>query len=222
MSCLKTFLNGIIKENPVLVMLLGTCPTLAVTTTAANGLGMGITTMFALVFSNVAISLLKGLIPRQVRLPCYIVIVAGFVTFLSFMLQIIPWLYWLYESLGLFLPLIAVNCIIFERAEAFASKNNPFISLIDGLGMGAGFTLALFVMGSAREILGSGSWMGLKIPMGEISPMMIFGLPAGGFFMYGIIIAFVGKITKKPPRAIGCEGCPSRGVCKDFAKGGDN
>jgi electron transport complex protein RnfE len=212
-------MNGIIKENPVLVMLLGTCPTLAVTTTAANGLGMGIATMFALVFSNVVISLLKSVIPRQVRLPCYIVIVAGFVTFISFMLQIIPWLYWLYESLGLFLPLIAVNCIIFERAEAFASKNNPFISLIDGLGMGTGFTLALFIMGTAREILGAGSWMGYEISIGEIPPMMIFGLPAGGFFMYGIIIAAVGKLTKKPVRTIGCENCPSRATCKNFTAG---
>jgi len=219
-SYLKTFTNGIIKENPALVMLLGMCPALAVTTTAANGLGMGLATMFVLICSNVAISLLKNIIPNQVRLPCYIIIIAGFVTFVKQMLEaFIPWLY---DSLGLFLPLIAVNCIIFGRAEAFASRNNPLKSAVDGAGMGIGFTLALLIMGSVREILGSGTLMAgtalaMDIPGFKDEPIILFVLPAGGFLTYGLIIAVMNKIMKKPARDISCETCPSKSVCKKYS-----
>ena len=158
----KEFTKGLIRENPVLVSLLGMCPTLAVTTGAFNGIGMGLSTTFVLIFSNLVISLLQKIIPEQVKLPCYIVIIATFVTLIQFLLHgFVPSLY---TSLGAFLELITVNCIILGRAEMFASKNSLFPSLLDGAGMGLGFTLALFLMGSIREIFGSGSWFGLTIP----------------------------------------------------------
>lgn len=211
MSLFKEFSKGILKENPNLVMLLGMCPTLAVTTMAENGLGMGLATTFVLVCSNIAIALLKKLIPAAVRLPSYIVIIAGFVTFVSLMLQaFIPSLY---DSLGLFLSLITVNCIILGRAEMFASKNKVLPSIMDGLGMGLGFTMSLLVVGSIREILGAGTWFGIKIMPDFIQPMTIFILPAGGFFTLGIVIAVVGKLTKKPVKNISCSSCPSREMC---------
>ena len=153
--------KGIIKENPTLVTLLGMCPTLAVTTMASNGIGMGLATTFVLICSNVVISLLKNIIPKAVRLPCFIVVIASFVTLIEFILK--GYIPALYDSLGLFLSLITVNCIILGRAEAFASKNNVLKSALDGLGMGLGFTLALFTMGTIREILGTGQWMGLDL-----------------------------------------------------------
>jgi len=206
------FTKGLLKENPVLVMLLGMCPTLAVTTMASNAIGMGLATTFVLVCSNLVISLLKGVIPKAVRLPCFIVIIAGFVTLISFVMQ--KYLPLLYRSLGVFLTLITVNCIILGRAEAFASKNKPLASVLDGLGMGLGFTLALFAMGSVREILGSGSWFGIKLPYLKNDPMLIFIMPAGGFFVLGCIIALVGKLSKKkPPKEISCENCPSASIC---------
>ena len=159
---LYEFTKGIIKENPVLVTLLGMCPTLAVTVLAENGIGMGLATTFVLVCSNAVISLLKNVIPKAVRLPCFIVIIAGFVTFIDFLMQ--GFLPELHSALGVFLQLITVNCIILGRAEAFASRNSLGRSVLDGLGMGIGFTLALFAMGSVREILGLGSWFGMKIP----------------------------------------------------------
>ena len=154
---LHEFTKGIIKENPTLVTLLGMCPTLAVTTMAKNGLGMGLATTFVLVCSNAVISLLKNVIPKAVRLPSFIVIIAGFVTLIEFLMK--GYIPALYNSLGLFLSLITVNCIILGRAEAFASKNKLIPSILDGLGNGLGFTLALFAMGSVREILGTGQWM---------------------------------------------------------------
>lgn len=158
----KEFTKGILKENPTLVGLLGMCPTLAVTTAAFNGIGMGLSTMFVLICSNIVISLLRKVIPEQVKLPCYIVIIASFVTVIQFLVHgFVPALY---TSLGAFLELITVNCIILGRAEMFASKNNVLASALDGAGMGLGFTLALFLMGSVREILGSGTWFGLTIP----------------------------------------------------------
>lgn len=206
------FTKGLLKENPVLVMLLGMCPTLAVTTMASNAIGMGLATTFVLVCSNLVISLLKGVIPKAVRLPCFIVIIAGFVTLISFVMQ--KYLPLLYRSLGVFLTLITVNCIILGRAEAFASKNKPLASVLDGLGMGLGFTLALFAMGSVREIFGSGSWFGIKLPYLKNDPMLIFIMPAGGFFVLGCIIALVGKLSKKkPPKEISCENCPSASIC---------
>ena len=174
---LHEFTKGIIKENPTLVTLLGMCPTLAVTTMAENGLGMGLATTFVLVCSNAVISLLKNVIPKAVRLPCFIVVIASFVTLIEFLMK--GYLPELYDSLGLFLSLITVNCIILGRAEAFASKNKLLPSILDGLGMGLGFTLALFLMGSVREIFGMGSWMGYEIPFG--TPMTIFIMPQAYF-----------------------------------------
>jgi len=214
---IKILTNGMIKENPVLISLLGMCPLLAVTTTASNGLGLGIATVFVLICSNFTISLLKNIIPNQVRLPCYIVTIAGFVTFVDKIIgAFIPALY---ESLGLFLPLIAVNCIVFGRAELFASKNNPFLSAIDGLGMGIGFTWVLFLMGGIREILGFGTFLAgtpfaMDLPVLSAHPVMLFIFPAGGFFTFAMLIVAVNKITKKPVRELTCETCPSKGICK--------
>ena len=209
--------KGIIKENPVLVTLLGMCPTLAVTVLAENGIGMGLATTFVLVCSNAVISLLKNVIPKAVRLPCFIVIIAGFVTFIDFIMQ--GFLPELHSALGVFLQLITVNCIILGRAEAFASRNNLVRSVLDGLGMGLGFTLALFAMGSLREIFGLGSWLGMKIPWLCDHPMTIFVMPAGGFFVLGCLIALVNKIAgRKPPKEISCEGCPNASACKGQCK----
>lgn len=218
MSNLKTLTNGIIKENPVLIMLLGTCPTLAVTIAAKNGIGMGLATTFVLICSNIVISLLKNFIPKQVRLPSFIVIIAGFVTFVSFILQkFVPDLY---SALGVFLSLITVNCIILGRAEMFASKNKVFSSLLDGLGMGIGFTLALTIMSVIRELLGSGNFFGMNI--GEwFEPIKFFITPAGGFFVFGVVIALMNIITnyKISEKKIGCEGCPNSGACSGVEKG---
>lgn len=212
MSNLKDFTKGFIKENPVLVTLLGMCPTLAVTTMASNGIGMGLATTFVLVGSNIVISLLKKIIPDAVRLPCYIVIIAGFVTLIEFLLK--GYLPALYDSLGIFLSLITVNCIILGRAEIFASKNKLIPSILDGLGMGLGFTLALFIMGAVREIMGTGSIFGVNIPFITENPMSIFIMPAGGFFTLGIIIAVVNRLkNKKPPKEISCANCPNAHAC---------
>lgn len=211
-------IKGLVKENPVLVMLLGTCPTLAITTMAFNGLGMGLATTFVLICSNVVISLLKNFIPKQVRLPCFIVIIAGFVTLVRFILQVyVPDLF---SALGVFLELITVNCIILGRAEMFASKNNVAASALDGLGMGLGFTGALVVIGMIRELLGSGSFFGISL--GDwFEPIGFFSAPAGGFFVFGMVIALVNVITKYAisRKRIGCQGCPNAAVCQK--SGGD-
>lgn len=214
MSCMKEFTKGLLKENPNLVMLLGMCPTLAVTTMAQNGLGMGLATTFVLVCSNLVISLLKKVIPGTVRLPCYIVIIAGFVTFVSIMLD--SFLPELSEALGVFLSLITVNCIILGRAEMFASKNKVLPSVLDGLGMGLGFTMSLIVVGSVRELLGTGKIFGFQITPDLIQPMTIFILPAGGFFTLGCVIALLGAVTRKKPRKISCDACPSREMCRSL------
>lgn len=204
--------KGIIKENPVLVMLLGMCPTLAVTTQAKNGIGMGLATTFVLLGSNIVISLLRKVIPDKVRIPAFIVIIASFVTLIGFILE--GFMPELYDSLGIYLTLITVNCIIFGRAEMFASKNKVLASACDAVGMGIGFTLALFLMGSVREIIGSGQWMGMDIPVLHNNPMLLFIMPAGGFFTLGIIIAAVNKLTSKnPPKELGCSGCPNADAC---------
>ena len=207
MSNLKEFTKGLIKENPNMVMLLGMCPTLAITTMAANGVGMGLSTTFVLVCSNIVISLLKKVIPDTVRLPAYIVIVAGFVTFVSLILQ--AFAPDVYSSLGMYLSLITVNCIILGRAEMFASKNKVIPSIMDGLGMGLGFTLTLVLVGSVREIFGSGQWFGITVMPEFIEPMTLFILPAGGFFVLGAVIAVVNRLMKKKPREIGCHNCPN-------------
>lgn len=211
------FLKGLVKENPTLVMLLGTCPTLAITTLAFNGLGMGLATTFVLVCSNVVISLLKNFIPKQVRLPCFIVVIAGFVTFVSFILQVyVPSLY---SALGVFLSLITVNCIILGRAEMFASKNNIRASFLDGLGMGLGFTGALLVIGIIRELLGSGSVFGFSIGS-WFEPIGFFITPAGGFFVFGIVIAVVNVLTNysMSRKKFGCKGCPNAATCEQLSK----
>ena len=213
MSWWKEFTKGILKENPTLVMLLGTCPTLAMTTQAINGLGMGIATTFVLLGSCVVISLLKKVIPDQVRLPAYIVIIAGFVTLVSFLLQVyVPELY---STLGVFLSLITVNCIILGRAEAFASKNSVGRTAADALGMGLGFTLALVLMGSVREILGSGSWFGIDLTFGVLEPSKLFVMPAGGFMVFGLLVAVVNRIThyQISKKKMGCENCHGCSRC---------
>lgn len=213
------FFKGIVKENPTLVGLLGMCPTLAVTATVKGSLGMGLSTMFVLICSNLLISLIKNLIPKSVRLPAYIVIIAGFVTIVKLILA--RFLPPVSELLGVYLDLITVNCIILGRAEMFASKNKPLASVLDGLGMGIGFTLALFLMGTFREIIGAGSWFGLDIPF-ITNPVTLIARPAGGFFTLGIIIALVGVITnKKPKMEAGCANCPSKDNCPSAEKGED-
>lgn len=211
---LSIFTKGLIKENPVLVLILGTCPTLAVTTMASNGIGMGLAATFVLVCSNIVISLLKNIIPDKVRIPCYIVIIAGFVTLLSSLME--AFLPDLYESLGLFLQLIVVNCIILGRAEMFASKHGVAASALDGLGMGLGFTLALLIIGSIREILGSGTWFGITLTANLFAPISIFILAPGGFLVYGCVIALVNKLTNGKAikkKDFGCEGCANAGAC---------
>ncbi|MCQ2551337.1 MAG: electron transport complex subunit E [Clostridia bacterium] len=206
--------KGIIKENPVLVLLLGTCPTLATTSSAINGLGMGVAATAVLICSNIVISLLKNIIPDKVRIPCYIVVIAGFVTVVQFVLQaFVPSLY---EALGIFIPLIVVNCIILGRAEMFASKNNVLDSALDGIGMGIGFTLALGVMGLIREVIGAGTVFGMAIPWVCDNPFMIIALAPGGFFVYAVMIAAInyftnGKAIKK--KEFGCSGCSMQAVC---------
>ncbi len=213
------FIKGIIKENPTLVGLLGMCPTLAVTATVKGSLGMGLSTMFVLICSNLLISLIKNLIPKSVRLPAYIVIIAGFVTIVKLVLA--RFLPPVSELLGVYLDLITVNCIILGRAEMFASKNKPLASVLDGAGMGLGFTLALFIMGTLREIIGAGSWFGLDIPF-ITNPVTLIARPAGGFFTLGVIIALVGVITNKKPKAeAGCANCPSKDNCPTAEKGED-
>lgn len=212
MSYMKEFTKGLIKENPTLVTLLGMCPTLALTTMASNAIGMGAAATFVLICSNVVISLLKKVIPKQVRLPAYIVIIAGFVTLVGLLLQ--AYVPAVYSALGLYLPLITVNCIILGRAEMFASKNNVLASALDGAGNGLGFTMALLIMGSIREILGSGTWFGMTVCPDFVQPMTIFILPAGGFFVLGCVIAVVNKIAhRKPPEAAGCAACPNKEGC---------
>lgn len=212
MSYMKEFTKGLIKENPTLVTLLGMCPTLALTTMASNAIGMGAAATFVLICSNVVISLLKKVIPKQVRLPAYIVIIAGFVTLVGLLLQ--AYVPAVYSALGLYLPLITVNCIILGRAEMFASKNNVLASALDGAGNGLGFTMALLIMGSIREILGSGTWFGMTVCPDFVQPMTIFILPAGGFFVLGCVIALVNKIAhRKPPEAAGCAACPNKEGC---------
>ena len=212
-KCVERLYNGLIKENPTFVLTLGMCPTLAVTTSAINGIGMGLSSTVVLVMSNLMISLLRKVIPDGVRMPAFIVIVASFVTMVQFLMQ--GYLPSLYDSLGIYIPLIVVNCIILGRAEMFASKNTPLPSILDGAGMGLGFTLALFLMGSIREIFGSGSWFGLSIPFMQGHTMSLFVMPAGGFFVLGIIIAVVCRLSKKkPPKKIGCSACPNAAACR--------
>ena len=225
MNKLSILTKGIIKENPVLVLLLGCCPTLAVTTSCFNGLGMGVSTLAVLVCANIVISLLRNIIPDKVRIPCFIVVIAAFVTIVQFALK--AYMPELDKALGLFIPLIVVNCIILGRAEMFASKNGVIDSALDGIGMGIGFTLALGLMGLIREFLGSGYILagivgvnGINVYADIATPAGIFMLAPGGFFIFGIMIAAVnfftkGKGTKKE---FSCEGCLFAGSCNPVDK----
>lgn len=190
----KIFLNGVLTENPTFRLVLGTCPTMAVTTSALNGLGMGAAATFVLIGSNIAISLLRKFIPDRVRIPAFIVIICTFVTMIQLIMQ--AYLPSLYESLGIFIPLIVVNCIILARAEAFASKNPVLDSAVDGLGMGLGFTLALTLIGSIREIIGCGSIFGAKLFGAGYQPMILMILPAGGFLTFGLLLGTINLILK--------------------------
>ena len=192
MSNMQNFTKGFFKENAVFVQLLGMCPTLGVTSTAINGLGMGLATTFVLLMSNVVISLVKGFIPDKVRIPAYIVIIASFVTVVDLVMA--GYLPDLHEQLGLFIPLIVVNCIVLGRAEAFASKNNVVASLLDGLGMGLGFAMALLMLGSVRELLGSLSLFGYKFI--DTDGILLFILPPGAFIALGFLIAFINNLRK--------------------------
>ena len=193
MNNLKVFLNGLIKENPTFVLLLGMCPTLGTTSSALNGMSMGLATTFVLICSNIVIALLKNLIPDKVRIPAYIVVIASFVTLLQMLMQ--AYLPSLYASLGLFIPLIVVNCIILGRAEAFAAKNTALPSLFDGLGMGLGFTWALTLLGAVRELLGTGAVFGFTL-LPSATNMLVFVLAPGAFIVLGYLIAIVNKIKK--------------------------
>ncbi len=193
MNNLKVLMNGIVKENPTFVLLLGMCPTLGTTSSASNGMGMGLATLFVLICSNVVISLIKNLIPDMVRIPSFIVVVASFVTLLEMLMK--AYVPSLYATLGLFIPLIVVNCILLGRAEAFAAKNNPIASMFDGLGMGLGFTIALTILGALRELLGTGKIFGFTLLPAECNTL-IFVLAPGAFIVLGYLIAIVNRIKK--------------------------
>lgn len=194
-KCVERLYNGIIKENPTFVLMLGMCPTLAVTTSAINGAGMGLASTVVLTLSNMMISLLRKIIPSRVRMPAFIVIVASFVTMVDFLMQgFVPDLY---SSLGIYIPLIVVNCIILGRAEAYASKNPVLPSMFDGLGMGLGFTMGLTILGAFRELIGAGTVFGLNIMPASYEPMIIFILPPGAFFVLAALVAVQNKLKNK-------------------------
>lgn len=195
MSLMREFSKGLWKENAIFKLLLGMCPTLAVTTSAENALGMGFATTFVLVCSNLAVALLRKIIPAQVRIPAFIVIIASFVTVVQLCME--AWVYDLYQALGIFIPLIVVNCLILGRAEAFASKNPVTASLADGLGMGLGFTLGLFILGSVRELFGSGAILGVSLFGGSYQPMLLMILPPGAFITLGLLLALINRVAAR-------------------------
>ncbi len=216
-STWKTLVNGIIKENPTLVLLLGTCPTLAMTVNVRDALGMAVATLITLVLTNVIIAALRKVIPEKVRLPSYIVVIAGTVTIVELLCK--AYAYDIYKALGIYLPLITVNCIILARAEMFANKNTVVRSAADGLGMGLGFVLALFLISSIREIMARGTWLGFNVNFtgGFLTPATIFSMPPGAFFVFGVVVAVVNKLSKgrvlKNKKEMGCGGCPSAENC---------
>ena len=213
-SSLSVLTNGILKENPTLVLILGTCPTLATTTTVTGALGMGLAALVVLLCSNIFISLLRKVIPETMRIPCYIVIIAGFVTIVKMFVQaLFPGLY---EALGVYLDLITVNCIILGRAEMFAGKNAVLSSALDGIGMGLGFTIALGAMATVREVLGAGSFAGIAIPFMENYKITFMAKAPGGLLVYGLLIALVYAITKgRAPKkkSFSCANCPNASLC---------
>ena len=217
----QEFTKGIIKENPVLRLVLGTCPTLATTTSMESAVGMGISAAIVLVCSNIVISALRKVIPQKVRIPCYIVVIAAFVTIVQMLVKaFVPTLD---EQLGVYLPLIVVNCIILGRAEAFAGKNSVIASAVDGVGMGIGFTVALVVMSAIRELLGAGALYGHQILPESVPPMTIFILAPGGFFVFGIVMACANKIAEagghKKATLGGCKACPLAESCEKLQNG---
>ncbi|MDD3972051.1 MAG: electron transport complex subunit E [Clostridia bacterium] len=214
---LQEFSKGILKENPTFILVLGMCPTLAVSTTAENSFMMGLAATIVLVLSNVIISLLRKLIPEKVRIPAYITVIAGFVTIVQLLMK--AYLPELNKALGIYIPLIVVNCIILARAEAFAAKNNPWYSLLDGLGMGLGFTLAITLIGIIREFLGSGAIFGLQI-IKNIPMPSVFVMPAGAFLVLGMLMALISAITHKKTEIKDCSECPMQ--CMEKKEKGDN
>ncbi len=207
-------LKGLLKENPVFVLVLGTCPTLATSTSVISALAMGIAATAVLICSNIAISALRNLIPDKVRIPCYIVVIAGFVTIVQLLME--AYLPSLYEMLGVYLALIVVNCIILGRAEAYANSHKVGEAALDGLGMGLGFLLALLCMATIREVFGNGSWAGFSIPFLKDHTVPILTQSPGGFLVFGVMIALVSAITKgRAPvkKSFSCEGCPSAAAC---------
>lgn len=220
-SLFEIFTAGFVKENPVLRLVLGTCPTLAVTTMAFNGLGMGLAATAVLICSNALISALRKIIPDKIHIPVYITIIAAFVSVVQMLVKaFVPALD---SALGIFLPLIVVNCIILGRAESFAGKNKIIPSIVDGIGMGLGFTIALVCMGSIREIIGAGTWFGIQILPAAIDPMLILILAPGGFFVFGVLMACANKLAEKKgkaPAILNCAGCPASASCGQAQKGG--
>ena len=218
-SGLSVLLRGLIAENPVLVLILGTCPTLGKSTQVIEAFGMGIATMAVLICSNFVISLLRKIIPETVRIPCYIVIIASFVTIVDMLMH--AYLPELYSTLGVFLKLITVNCIILGRAEMFASKNGPFKSILDGIGMGLGFTLALLAMATIREVFGAGTFAGIEIPFMKDYTIAVLKEAPGGMLVYGFLIALVNAVTKGKAikkKSFACSGCPSASACTACAE----
>ena len=222
MNNFKVLMNGIVKENPTFVLLLGMCPTLGTTSSAINGMGMGLATAFVLICSNVVISAIKNLIPDMVRIPAFVVVIASFVTLLQMIMQ--AYVPALYATLGLFIPLIVVNCIILGRAESYASKNPVLPSIFDGIGMGLGFTVGLTAIGIVRELLGAGEVFGIRVMPQSYEPLTIFVLAPGAFFVLACLVALQNKVKanlekkgKKVPVSSGCgEGCSacaSKGIC---------
>ena len=195
MNLANEFNKGLWQDNPAFRLLLGLCPMLAVTTSAENGLGMGLATSFVLVCSNIVVSLMRKLIPAKVRIPSFIVIIASFVTVVQLCME--AYAYDMYKALGIFIPLIVVNCLILGRAEAYASKNGPLISAVDGLGMGTGFTLALFVLGAVREIFGSGTLLGFSLFGASYQPFLLMILPPGAFITLGLLLAGMNRIDAR-------------------------
>lgn len=219
-QCMERLYNGLIKENPTFVLMLGMCPTLAVTTSAMNGLGMGLTTTVVLIMSNMIISMLRNIIPNGVRVPAFIVIVASFVTIIQFLLE--GFIFSLYESLGLYIPLIVVNCIILGRAESYASKYPVLPSIFDGIGMGLGFTVGLTAIGIVRELIGAGEIFGFQVMPSSYEPVTIFILAPGAFFVLAVLTAIQNKVkinaAKKGKEVKTGSGCAS-GECSSCANG---
>ena len=205
MNLFKVFKNGIIDENPTFRLVLGTCPTLAITTSAINGIGMGLSTMVVLIGSNMVISMLRKFIPGMVRMPIFVTVIAGFVTIVQMLLK--AYVPTLDKALGIYIPLIVVNCIIMARAESFASKYPVLESAVDGVGMGIGFTLAITVIGGIREVLGNGSIFGLMLFGEAASPALAIILPPGGFLIFGLSIGIVNLLTSRQTLTSGCGGC---------------